>query len=115
MKWSVKYCLQTAPDGRLASAWSVAALARPIRIEHAISEPSRWPGAGLDQMGPHRFRGRAGALLLGQAQHWLSPGLYLVVWMVGLAVAFFVPTHFILRRVRGAANRCVITAGRAPG
>jgi hypothetical protein len=32
-----------------------------------------------------------------EPQHWLSPGLYLVVWMVGLLAAFYVPTHFILR------------------
>jgi hypothetical protein len=31
-----------------------------------------------------------------EPQHWLSPGLYLVVWMVGLLAAFYVPTHFIL-------------------
>ncbi len=39
-----------------------------------------------------------------EPQHWLSPGLYLVVWMVGLAAVFFVPTHFILRRVGGRAT-----------
>ena len=31
-------------------------------------------------------------------QSWMSPGLYLGVWMLGLAVLVYVPTHFLLRR-----------------
>ena len=32
-----------------------------------------------------------------EPQQWMSPGLYLAVWMTGLVAVFYVPTHCILR------------------
>lgn len=40
-----------------------------------------------------------------EPQHWMAPGLYLVVWMLGLMAIFYVPTHFILRRLMPAAGQ----------
>lgn len=36
-----------------------------------------------------------------QPQTLMPPGAYLALWMVGLALVFFVPTHFLLRRFFG--------------
>ncbi len=33
------------------------------------------------------------------AQHWLPAGTYLVLWMLALTSVFYVPTHFLLKRV----------------
>jgi len=33
-----------------------------------------------------------------QAQHWLAPGVYLVMWMLFLVVAFHLPAHLLLKR-----------------
>ena len=34
-----------------------------------------------------------------QAQTWMPPGVYLVLWMVALPVVFFLPTHWALARL----------------
>jgi len=36
-----------------------------------------------------------------EPQHWLSPGLYLLVWMGALVTVFYVPTHLVLGRIFG--------------
>jgi hypothetical protein len=38
-------------------------------------------------------------------QTLMSAHLYLVVWMLGLALVFYVPTHFLLKRLAPAAPR----------
>ena len=34
-----------------------------------------------------------------QAQTWMPPGVYLVLWMVALPVVFFLPTYWALARL----------------
>lgn len=40
-----------------------------------------------------------------QPQRWLSPGLYLVVWMTALATVVYTPTHLVLRRFATPSTR----------
>jgi hypothetical protein len=37
-------------------------------------------------------------------QHWVNQNLYVVLWIVGLVVVVFLPTHLVLRRVCRSAN-----------
>jgi hypothetical protein len=32
-----------------------------------------------------------------EPQHWMSPMLYLAIWMGGLLAAFYIPTHYAMR------------------
>jgi hypothetical protein len=37
-------------------------------------------------------------------QHWMPPGAFLIVWMIALLAVFFVPTHFVLRKLFARAG-----------
>jgi hypothetical protein len=34
-----------------------------------------------------------------QPQHWVNQNLYVILWLVGLWLVFFFPTHLVLRRI----------------
>lgn len=86
-------------DRRALAAWVVLAWALCLIAFFFL------PPAGAPLVNPNIPRNVNYVFGMNDAapQQWLSPGLYLAVWMIGLLVAFHIPTHFALKWFAGRA------------
>src|SRR5215475_13769337 len=80
-------------DGRALPAWTGVAWAL-VLICFFFMPPPR-PDPGLIPVNINYVWGMSDT----EAQHWVSPAVWLIGLLIGLPVLLFVPTHFLLRRV----------------
>lgn len=82
-------------DRRAVYAWSILSAALVLTAYFFTSPPD--PNAGLAPVNINYAWG----IDDGAAQTWMSPYLWLLVLIIGMPVVFYIPAHFILKKLWG--------------